>query len=118
MDIKLSKFAWDKIMQTVEEYNEEPILRIYVESAACSGARFGIAFDYIKKEDDVTEVEGVKFITDKEYVPKYSDGLDVDYVTMPKEGFIIKSLRPVEKSGCGCGSKEGGGCGSGSGCGH
>lgn len=110
MDINLSELAREKIMENVSAYNESPVLRIYVESVACSRAKFGLAFDYIKDGDQLTEVGGIKFITDSEYVPVYSDGIDIDYVVEPKEGFIIKSLHPVSKSsGCGCGG--GGGCG-------
>jgi Fe-S cluster assembly iron-binding protein IscA len=110
MDINLSELAREKIMENVAAYNETPVVRIYVESISCSKAKFGIAFDYIKDGDHITEVDGIKFITDSEYVPAYSDGIDVDYVVGTKEGFVIKSIHPVSiSSGCGCGG--GGGCG-------
>ena len=108
MEIRLSKLAKEKIEESVDINNEEPVLRIYVEAVACSGAKFGLAFDYIKDEDTITEVDGIKFLTDKEYVPAYSDGIDIDYKTGLKEGFIIKSINPVAASfGCGEGC---GGC--------
>lgn len=102
MDIKLSKLAEDKIREAVKENNEQPNLRIYVEKVACSGARFGIAFDDIKEGDSVTDVNGINIITDNEFIPVHSDGIDIDYVVTPNEGFIIKSLRPIKKSCGGC----------------
>lgn len=102
MDIRLSKLAEDKIKEAVSENNEQPNLRIYVEKAACSGARFGIAFDDAKEDDEVTQINGINFITDNEFIPVHSDGIDIDYVTEPREGFIIKSLRAIKKSCGGC----------------
>lgn len=102
MDIKLSQLAEDKIKEAIKENNEQPNLRIYVEKVGCAGARFGISFDDIKENDTVTAVNGINIITDNEFIPKHSDGIDIDYVVEPKEGFIIKSLRPIKKSCSGC----------------
>ena len=108
MEIKITDIAKKKIMSSAEENNVEPTVRLYVTSAACSGAKFGIAFDDPKENDVLTEIDGIEFITDTEYLPTYADGMNIDYVTIPSEGYIISSIRSV-KSGCG------GGCG---GCGH
>lgn len=102
MDIKLSKLAEDKIKEAVKDNNEQPNLRIYVERAGCSGARFGIAFDDPKDSDQVTEINEINFITDNEFIPVHADGIDIDYVVEPREGFIIKSLRTIKKSCSGC----------------
>lgn len=107
MEIKVSEKAMEKIKAAIKDNNKESQLRIYVESAGCHGAKFGIAFDGPQDDDEVTEVDGVKFVTDAVYIPLYSDGIDIDYVTVPSEGFMIKSLNPVA-----------GGCSSCSGCGH
>jgi Fe-S cluster assembly iron-binding protein IscA len=111
MEFRITQLAEAKIKETVELNNEVPVLRIYVEKAACSGARFGIAFDDIKEGDEVTEVNGIRFITDTDYVPQYANGISIDYACGPKEGFMIQTLFPIIKSGGGCG----GGC---SGCSH
>jgi HesB-like selenoprotein len=100
MEIKVSDIAKQKMLEFTAAHNEEPILRIYVQSVGCSGARFGLAVDYINENDDITEVDGIKFVTDREYIPVYSNGISIDYVEKPKEGFIIKSLRPIS-TGCG-----------------
>jgi iron-sulfur cluster assembly accessory protein len=112
MDIQITDLALDKIREFASCNNSESNARIYVSSAGCSGARFGILIDDIKEDDEVCDICGVKVITDREYIPKYSDGLDIDYVLGSKEGFIIKSLREVKKS---CGGCSSGGCSGGCG---
>lgn len=112
MEILLSRLAADKIREAAEQNNEEKTVRLYVEGAGCSGAKFGIAFDDIKDGDVVSKIDDITFITDTQYIPMYSDGLDVDYVSTPKEGFVISSIRQVKGYGCG------GGCSGCSGCGH
>jgi iron-sulfur cluster assembly accessory protein len=107
MDIKITDLALNKIKEFASFNKSEPNVRIYVTSTGCSGARFGIAIDDIRKEDEISDICGIKVITDKEYIPMYSDGLNIDYVLEPKEGFIITSLRTVKKS---CGGCSTGGC--------
>lgn len=109
MEIKITDIAKEKIISSAIENNVEPTVRLYVLSAACSGAKFGIAFDDPKENDILTEIDGIEFITDTEYLPTYADGMNIDYVTAPKEGYIISSIRPI-KSGCG---SECSGCGGG-----
>lgn len=106
MEIKITDIAKEKIINSAKENNIEPTVRLYVTSAACSGAKFGIAFDEPKQNDVLTEIDGIEFITDTDYVPTYADGMNVDYVTGEKEGYIISSMRPI-KSACGTGC---GGC--------
>jgi Fe-S cluster assembly iron-binding protein IscA len=109
MEIRLTAIAEEKIRVEMDRLSEKLWLRIYVSAAACHGAKFGMAFDDIKDGDEITNINGIDIITDTEFVPKYCDGLSVDYVTEPNEGFIIKSLRSVETKGCG-------GCGGGGNC--
>lgn len=111
MDIKITQAAKSKILEEVGSSGIEPTVRIYVTSMACSGARFGLAFDEAKQFDVMTELEGIEFVTDSEYVPKFADGLSIDYVTEPNEGFIIQSLRPMGKACSTGGCKSGGCCG-------
>lgn len=105
MEIKLSELALEKINEAVESNDETPTLRIYVISAGCKGAKFGLAFDEATESDVVTDVNGVSFITDTTDVPRYSDGLTIDFVQGESEGFVIKSLNPIEQGcggSCGC----------------
>lgn len=105
MDIKISNLAVEKINEVISANEETPTLRIYVTSVGCSGAKFGLAFDDAKETDTITEVSGISFITDTEYVPDYSDGITIDFAEGEQEGFIIKSTNPIKKScggGCNC----------------
>ena len=110
MEIEITDIAKEKIITSAKENKVEPTVRLYVTNAACSGAKFGIAFDEAKQKDVLTEIDGIEFITDTDYVPTYADGLKVDYVTGAKEGYIISSLRPVTAS-CGTGCCSSGSCG-------
>ena len=94
MEIKVSKPAYEKIIEEAQKRQTELTVRVYVEKIICTEARFGIAFDDKRDDDEITYVNDIKFYTDKEYVPFYCDGLSIDYVSIPKEGFIISSLRP------------------------
>jgi iron-sulfur cluster assembly accessory protein len=105
MEIKITDIAKQKIINAAKENNVQPSVRLYVTSAACSGAKFGIAFDEPKQNDVMTEIDGIEFITDTDYVPTYADGIKVDYVKGLKEGYIISSIRPIKSTcGTGCGS--------------
>lgn len=112
MLISISKLAQVKIREFAEANRKEPVVRIYVDRATCHDARFGIAFDDFKPGDEITQMDDIKILTDREFVPQYSNGIDIDYAVKPKEGFIITSAFPVQKSSPGCGS---GGCGQGCG---
>lgn len=106
MELVVTDIAIQKIDEAIKENNEKSRIRVYVDTTTCSGARFGLAFDDVREDDEITKISEIDFITDKQYVPLYSDGISIDYVTTPSDGFIIRSLRPVKSS-----------CGSCSGCG-
>jgi Fe-S cluster assembly iron-binding protein IscA len=111
MEINITEMAQVKIREFAAANNEEPVIRIYVEKAACSGARFGIAIDNFRTGDEITQKGDIKIFTDSEYVPIYSDGINIDYTVKPKEGFIISSCRPVKKANDeSCSSGGCGGC--------
>lgn len=115
MEIFITRPAKDAIRQEASENNIPKTVRIYADSAKCSFAHFSIAFDTKAEGDDVTVIDDITVVTDTKYIPKYANGLMVDYVTEPKCGFIIESLNPVKKT---CASEGSGcsGCSSCSGC--
>lgn len=100
MEIKVSDIAKEKIIFAARENNVDLCVRLYVMSAACSGARFGIVFDEPKQNDVMIEIDGIEFITDTEFVPKFADGLNIEYLEGVKEGYMISSLRSI-KGNCG-----------------
>lgn len=108
MEIQVSKPAYDKIIEEADKRSTELTVRIYVEKIICNKARFGIAFDDERDDDEITYVNNIIFFTDRKYVPFYCDGLSIDYVSIPKEGFIVSSLRtvPINCSGKCCKCKN------------
>lgn len=111
MEINITDIAQTKIKEFATANNEEPVVRIYVEKASPKGARFGIVIDNFRPGDEITQKGDIKVLTDSEYIPIYSDGINIDYTVEPKEGFIISSCYPV-KSGK-SESCSSGGCGNG-----
>lgn len=103
MEIEVTKLAEEKILETIKQHNEQNQIRIYVEAIACHGAKFGLAFDDIREGDTLKKVGEITYFAD-ENVFKYSDGIKIDYVKEPKEGFIVTSLRPINR---GCSSCSG-----------
>lgn len=95
MEILVTKLAEDKILETIKKYNEKNQIRIYVDKITCHGAKFGLAIDDIRNDDVIQKIGNITYFAD-ENVIKYSDGIRIDYITEPKEGFIIKSIRPVK----------------------
>lgn len=110
MDINITEAAQLKIKEFAAANNEDPVVRIYVQKATCYEARFGIVIDSFRQGDEITQKGGIKVLTDSEYIPKYSNGIKIDYTVNPKEGFIISSALPLDnRISTGCGS---GGCGN------
>lgn len=110
MDINITEAAQLKIKEFAAANNEDPVVRIYVQKATCYEARFGIVIDSFRQGDEITQKGDIKILTDSEYVPKYSNGINIDYTVNPKEGFIISSAVPLKnKISTGCSS---GGCGN------
>lgn len=108
MDIRISHLAEEKIKESAALYHTEPVVRIYITNITCRGAKFGIAFNDERTGDEKTLINGIEFLTDTEYVPSYADGIDIDYMTGDKEGFIIKPIKPAKINCCGgCGCKKG-----------
>lgn len=108
MYINITELAQSKISEFAAANNEKPVVRIYVERATCLDARFGIAIDSFRTGDEITQTGDIKVLTDSQYIPRYSNGINIDYVVKPKEGFVISSAFPVRKNSTGCL----GGCGS------
>lgn len=114
MNINITEAAQAKIREFASANKEEPVVRIYVQRATCYEARFGIVIDSYRAGDEVTQRGEIKVLTDSDYIPNYTNGINIDYAVKPKEGFIITSALPITKGSKGRGS---GGCSGGcSGC--
>ena len=107
-----------------KEGNPQLALRIFVSGGGCSGMQYGMAFDDMRRAEDITiDQDGVHIVIDDFSAP-YIRGSEIDYVdSLMGAGFTV--LNPNAVSSCGCGhsfqSAQGGGeahsCGS-VGCAH
>lgn len=98
MNINITDSAQVKIREFAAANNEEPVVRIFVQKATCYEARFGIVIDSFKQGDEITQKGDIIILTDSEYVPRYSNGINIDYSVNPKEGFIISSALPIKRN--------------------
>lgn len=110
MDVIITRPAKDIIREMAIKNSIKPQVRIYAEQATCCRAKFAIAFDKPDTGDEVTYVDEIAIITDREYMPRYARVLLLDYCT---EGFIIEAYVRPEKN---CAKSPG--CGGCSGCSH
>jgi iron-sulfur cluster assembly protein len=77
-------------------------LRVAVRGGGCSGFQYALAFDRVKDDDHVFEVDGVSVIVDKVSM-QFVFGSEVDYVEgLQGAGFQVNNPNVV--AACGCGS--------------
>ena len=81
---------------------EGQALRVAVRGGGCSGFQYALAFDKVKDDDHVFEVDGVSVIVDKVSM-QFVFGSEVDYLEgLQGAGFQVNNPNVV--AACGCGS--------------
>ena len=81
---------------------EGQALRVAVRGGGCSGFQYALAFDRVKDDDHVFEVDGVSVVVDKVSM-QFVFGSEVDYVEgLQGAGFQVNNPNVV--AACGCGS--------------
>ncbi len=81
---------------------EGQALRVAVRGGGCSGFQYALAFDRVKDEDHVFEVDGVAVVVDKTSM-QFVFGSEVDYIEgLQGAGFQVNNPNVV--AACGCGS--------------
>ena len=81
---------------------EQQALRVAVRGGGCSGFQYALAFDQVKDDDHVFEVDGVAVLVDKVSM-QFVFGSEVDYVEgLQGAGFQVNNPNVV--AACGCGS--------------
>ena len=81
---------------------EGQALRVAVRGGGCSGFQYALAFDRVKDDDNVFEVDGVSVVVDKVSM-QFVFGSEVDYVEgLQGAGFQVNNPNVV--AACGCGS--------------
>ncbi|HEX5375375.1 MAG TPA: iron-sulfur cluster insertion protein ErpA [Solirubrobacterales bacterium] len=102
--ISLTEKAAGKIGELLgsQEGSEGQALRVAVRGGGCSGFQYALAFDRVKDDDHVFEVDGVSVIVDKVSM-QFVFGSEVDYVEgLQGAGFQVNNPNVV--AACGCGS--------------
>ena len=102
--IGLTDKAAEKIAELLgaQEGAEGQALRVAVRGGGCSGFQYALAFDRVKDDDHVFEVDGVSVIVDKVSM-QFVFGSEVDYVEgLQGAGFQVNNPNVV--AACGCGS--------------
>jgi len=95
----------DKAAEVIKDFlkdrNADSAVRITL-SFGWSGPSLGMALDEPKKEDEVFEEKGTKYIIDKD-VYNQAKPINVDFVsTSQGSGFkLTSSLAPADGGGCG-----------------
>jgi iron-sulfur cluster assembly protein len=102
--ISLTDKAAGKISELLgsQQDSEGQALRVAVRGGGCSGFQYALAFDRVKEDDHVFEVDGVSVIVDKVSM-QFVFGSEVDYVEgLQGAGFQVNNPNVV--AACGCGS--------------
>ena len=102
--ITLTAKAVEKIGELLGSQGDagDQALRVAVRGGGCSGFQYALAFDRVKDDDHVFEVDGVAVIVDKVSM-QFVFGSEVDYIEgLQGAGFQVNNPNVV--AACGCGS--------------
>ena len=102
--ITLTSQAATKIGELLggQSESEGQALRVAVRGGGCSGFQYALAFDKVKDDDHIFEVDGVSVIVDKVSM-QFVFGSEVDYIEgLQGAGFQVNNPNVV--AACGCGS--------------
>ena len=109
-----------KELLAIEE-NPQLALRVFVSGGGCSGMQYGMAFDDLRRaEDIVVEQDGVQILVD-DFSVEYLRGSEIDYVdSLMGAGFTVHNPNAVHSCSCGHSFDTGDDAGSAKacGCGH
>jgi iron-sulfur cluster assembly accessory protein len=81
--------------------NADKALRVFVFGGGCAGLNYGMALGFIKPDDFVLQIDGLKIVVDPKSM-SFLNGMQVDYYeTIQSSGF--KFNNPNALASCGCG---------------
>jgi len=102
--LEVTKLATDKLNEYFKNKEREPI-RIFLNSGGCGGPSLAMALDEQKDTDDVFDIDGFKYIVDKELM-KEAEPIKVDFAHF---GFQLDCSLEFEEGCSACAVS--GGCG-------
>ena len=99
--LEITKSATEKIAEYLKDKEVTPI-RIFLNTGGCGGPSLAMALDEVKDTDDVFDIDGFKYIVDKEFM-KEAESIKVDF-----SGFGFQFDYAIEfQEGCsGCGTSS------------
>jgi len=99
--LEVTKLATDKIAEYFKDKEVKPI-RIFLNSGGCGGPSLAMALDELKDTDDVFDIDGFRFVVDKEFL-KEAEPIKVDFAHF---GFQIDCSLQFEEGCSGCGTSR------------
>lgn len=91
-----------KRLMEVEGFDRSKKLRVGVKGGGCSGMTYVLDFDSVKENDEVFDLDGIKFIIDKAH-GIYLLGMEINWEGgLNSRGFTFNN--PNASSTCGCGT--------------
>jgi len=100
--LEITKSATDKIAEYLKDREVTPPIRIFLNAGGCGGPSLAMALDEPKDTDHVFEIDGFKFIIDKEFM-KEAAPIKVDFSEF---GFQFDCAIEFEEGCSGCGSSS------------
>ena len=95
--LEIKKSATEKIAEYLKDKEVTPI-RIFLNAGGCGGPSLAMALDEPKDTDDVFDIDGFKYIVDKEFM-KEAESIKVDFSGF---GFQIDCGIEFEEGCTGC----------------
>ncbi len=96
--LEITKSATDKIAEYLKDREVTPPIRIFLNAGGCGGPSIDMALDEPRDTDNVFEIDGFKFIVDKEFM-KEAEPIKVDFTGF---GFQIDCALEFEEGCSGC----------------
>ena len=101
---EITKTATDKLAEFLKD-REVPAIRIFLNTGGCGGPSLGMGLDEPRDTDDVFNIDGFKFIVDKEFM-KAAEPIKIDFTEF---GFQFDCALEFEEGCSACAAA--GGCG-------
>jgi iron-sulfur cluster assembly protein len=99
--LEITNLATDKLNEYFKDKERKPI-RIFLNSGGCGGPSLALALDEQKNTDDVFDIDGFKYIVDKELM-KEAEPIKVDFAHF---GFQLDCSLEFEEGCAGCGTSS------------
>lgn len=102
--VKFTSSAISEIRRLMAEdgFDSHKYLRVGVKGGGCSGMTYILDFDHKKENDELFELDGIRFIVDRSH-SIYLLGMEVNWEGgLNSRGFTFNN--PNASSTCGCGT--------------